>query len=159
VRILNVHKRVFNLSKDKITELINTLSSPSDKVWPKEKWPKMKLDNGLSPGSKGGHGPIKYFVESHSLGKQVVFKFTRPKGFNGVHKFDINELSTNKTELVHTIDMEAKGKALLLWYTGVKWLHNALIEDGLDKIHNNIENDSKKTKWNLWVRILRVALK
>lgn len=159
MHIVNVHKRVFDSSKNKIVDLLNTLSSDDDEVWPKEKWPRMKLDNGLTPGSKGGHGPISYFVESHDPGKQIVFRFTNPKGFEGVHKFDIEALGTDKTECVHTIDMEIKGIAVIKWFSVIKWLHDALIEDGLDKMHYKITNETKTTKWNLWVKMLRRFLR
>ena len=142
-----------------MSELINSLATPEDEIWPTEKWPRMKLDNGLAVGSKGGHGPISYFVEVNIQSEQIVFRFTSPKGFDGVHKFDINVVQENKTELLHTIDMKVNLKAYFLWIVGIKWLHNALIEDGLDKIHNKITGESKVTQWNLWVRILRIVLK
>jgi len=119
----------------------------------------MKMDNGLDEGSRGGHGPIGYFVESHIPGQQIVFRFTKPNGFNGVHKFDIVEIESTKTELVHTIEMNVKGVALFQWFLVIKWLHNALIEDGLDKLHNTLTGDTKVAKWNIWVRILRAILK
>ncbi|MEM9548464.1 MAG: hypothetical protein AAGA77_20940 [Bacteroidota bacterium] len=159
MQILNVHKRTFYVPIEDITDLLSTIASENDLIWPKGKWPKMKLNNGLKEGSKGGHGPIRYFVESYIPNKTLVFRFTQPKGFKGVHKFELNTLDHQKTELVHTIEMEARGFALLQWYFGIRWLHDALIEDGLDKMHNHITGDSKRTTWNLWVKILRSVLK
>jgi len=158
MHIVNIHRRIFDLSQEQMGDLIHSLATPNDEIWPNEKWPKMKLDNGLSPGSKGGHGPIKYYVESIIPNTQVVFRFTGPKGFEGIHKFDIKHIQENKTELIHTLDMEANGNAYFLWFFGIKWLHNALIEDGLDKIHNKVTGELKVTKWNYWVRILRNVL-
>ena len=159
MKVLNIHRRIYPLSKHQIFDLLSTLSTPNDEIWPTENWPKMKLDNGLAIGSKGGHGPIKYFVESIFFGNQILFRFTSPKGFLGIHKFDVKSVDENKTELVHTIDMDAKNSGYFIWISSVKWLHNALIEDGLDKIHYKITGEKKLTKWSLWVKILRTILK
>lgn len=158
MHVLNVHKRKYDLPKKEIAKMLKTLASTNDQVWPKEKWPKMKLQKGLSEGSKGGHGPIGYYVQSITE-DEVVFKFTKPKGFNGVHKFNLTEISETSSELKHTIDIHIKGKALLLWHFGIRSLHDALIEDGMDKIHNKIMGQSKTTKWSLWVKVLRSILK
>ena len=42
-------------------------------------------------------GPIKYFVE-YQPERSITFQFDLP-GFNGFHRFDINELEPDKTEL------------------------------------------------------------
>ena len=91
--------------------------------------------------------------------KEVVFRFTKPKGFHGVHKFDLIALDNQHTKVVHTIDMKAQGLALLQWHLAIRWLHDALIEDGLDKIHTKVTGESKRTPWNLWVKFLRSILK
>ena len=138
---------------------METLATDHDKVWPKDKWPKMRLDKGLEKGSKGGHGPIKYYIKDHVRGEKLVFQFTRPNGFFGVHRFDIQEVEQSQTLLTHTIDIKVNLKGWILWYAGIKWLHDALIEDGLDRIHNQINKETKTTPWNFWVRILRGVLK
>lgn len=45
---------------------------------------------------------IKYFVTEYQSGKSVTFQFELT-GFNGFHRFDINELEPNKTETSHII--------------------------------------------------------
>ncbi len=79
----------------------------------------------------------------------------KPDGFAGIHKFEITEIEKDKTELKHTIDMTVSGKGIFTWYIAVKWLHDALLEDCLDKAENHFLTDKKKTKWNLWVIFLR----
>lgn len=118
----------------------------------------MKLDRGLIQGSSGGHGPIGYFVESYEEGSQLVFRFNRPSGFDGIHKFDIRFHDKNTVELVHTIDMRTTMWAWIQWAVAIRWLHDALIEDGLDKIQNKISGGNKTTPWNVWVRLLRAIL-
>jgi hypothetical protein len=79
----------------------------------------------------------------------------KPDGFAGLHKFEITEIEEEITELKHTIDMTVSGKGIFTWYFAIKWLHNALLEDCMDKAENNFLTDKKKTKWNLWVLLLR----
>ncbi|PCI00976.1 MAG: hypothetical protein COB81_07910, partial [Flavobacteriaceae bacterium] len=121
----------------------------------KEKWPEMKFKNGIQVGAKGGHGPIRYSVEKYNPNEIIQFRFSKPNGFNGVHKFEIKELDKEKTEIKHTIDMSTTGKGTLIWTFAIRSLHNALIEDGFDKLENNFSNSRKSTEWNLWVRFIR----
>lgn len=44
--MLNIHKRTLNQPKIKVVELLETLASENDKIWPNEKWPPMKFKNG-----------------------------------------------------------------------------------------------------------------
>jgi len=155
MKILNIHKRIISQPKKKIVELLKTLSSENDKIWPNEKWPKMKFESGIRVGAKGGHGPIRYSVEKYNINKIIQFKFSKPIGFNGIHKFEIQELSTAQTEIKHTIDMDVKGKGLLTWFLAIRYLHNALIEDAFDKIENNLSYGKKTRKWNFWTKFLR----
>ena len=138
-----------------MAELLKTLSTENDRIWPKENWPAMKFKDGIQVGAKGGHGPIRYSVEKYNLDEIIQFKFSKPNGFNGVHKFEIKELDKEKTEIKHTIDMNTTRKGTLIWTFAIRSLHNALIEDELDKLENNFSDNQKSTKWNMWVRFLR----
>tara|TARA_B110000003_G_scaffold84360_1_gene86374 strand:+ start:157 stop:657 length:501 start_codon:yes stop_codon:yes gene_type:complete len=156
LKVFNIHKRVINQSKNKIEEILNTLSYDNDLIWPKEKWPAMKFKGRIKVGAKGGHGPIRYLVEEYNPNEIIQFRFSKPNGFNGIHKFEINELSKEKTEIKHTIDMNTYGKGTLMWTLVIRPLHNALIQDAFDKIENNFSKTLKLTKWNFWVRFLRI---
>lgn len=145
-----------NQPKSKVVELLETLATKNDKIWPLKKWPKMKFKGGIKEGAQGGHGPIRYTVEKYDLHKIIQFRFSEPKGFNGIHKFEINELSDTQTEIIHTIDMQTVGKGTITWLLAVRSLHNALIEDAFDNIENNFTSVKKSTKWNFWVRLLRI---
>lgn len=155
MKVLNIHKRTLDQHKSKVVELLETLSTENDKIWPKEKWPKMKFKGGIKVGAKGGHGPIRYSVEKYNPNKIIQFRFSKPNGFNGIHKFEINELTTKKTEITHTINMQTTGKGTLIWIFFIRALHNALIEDGLDKLENNFSNNQKSSQWNFWVKFIR----
>ena len=98
MKVLNIHKRVINQSKNKIEKILNTLSSENDLIWPKEKWPAMKFKGGIKAGAKGGHGPISYFVEKYKPNEIIQFRFLKPN--NGIHMFEIKELNNKKTEII-----------------------------------------------------------
>ena len=107
---------------------------------------------------RGGHGPIRYSVEKYNPNSVVQFRFSRPLGFNGIHKFEIKEISNKLTEVTHIIDMETDLRGAFIWLFVVKSLHNALVKDALDKLENHFSGDKKSTGWNLWVRVLRKIL-
>ena len=159
MKVLNIHRRVINQPKEKIAELLDTLASKNDQMLATDKWPPMKLDNGLQVDSKGGHGLIRYTVQAYHQGELIEFKFSKPEGFIGIHKFEITELGNNKTEIKHIIDMTTSGKATLMWSLAIRWLHDAYIEDAFDKVENHFSTVNEAYKWNIWVRFLRWQLK
>ena len=153
MKVINIHKREIQQPKTELAKLFNTLATDNDMMLATDKWSPMKLDKGLQIGSKGGHGPIKYFVTEYKPEKSITFQFDL-KGFNGFHRFDIIELETNKIELTHIIDMTTIGSATLKWALAIRWLHDAYIEDAFDKVENHFTKDKKSTEWNLCVRFL-----
>jgi hypothetical protein len=159
LKTINIHKRTISQSIGVISDILNTLSSNDDKLWPKEKWPPMIFRKGLTIGAIGGHGPIKYSINTYIPGSSIEFTFVKPDGFKGVHRFEVTEIENNKTELKHTIDMILSGKGILTWHIAIRWLHDALIEDCFDKVENQFSTNNKETKWNLWVVFLRNRLR
>ncbi|MGH1336370.1 MAG: SRPBCC family protein [Aureispira sp.] len=155
MKIVNIHQRVLKHPKSKVVDLLKTLSTENDKIWPKEQWPAMKFKEGIQVGAKGGHGPIRYTVELYNPNEIIQFRFSKPIGFNGIHKFEVKELDEKTTEVTHTIDMTTQGKGLLIWAFAVRSLHNALVEDGLDKLENNLSNSNQSTEWTFWTKFLR----
>ncbi|MGI9552767.1 MAG: hypothetical protein ACR2MT_16300 [Aurantibacter sp.] len=158
MRVLNVHFRVLNQSKEQIEQLFSTLATKEDKIWPFEKWPAIRFKTGLRVGAEGGHGPIRYKVINYYPKGMVEFVFQKPKGFNGTHKLEIVNGSDQSPALKHTIEMNTTGMGSLTWLLAVQWLHDALIEDAFDKVENLSLTEKKRTEWNLWVKILRKVL-
>lgn len=159
MKVFNVHSRIIQQPKAELEALFKTLASRDDKMLATDRWPAMKLDNGLSVGSKGGHGLIRYFVTAYRPGELIRFQFTKPDGFNGVHEFEIIERAPRETEIKHTINMNISGAALLTWPLAIRWLHDALIEDAFDKVENHFSQVKKPAQWNMGVKILRAILK
>ncbi len=158
MKIINLHKRVINAPISEIRALLSSLATKNDMMLATDKWSPMKLDQGLQVGSKGGHGPIKYFVTEYQPQKSVTFQFDLT-GFNGFHKFELNKLETDKTELSHIIDMTTTGSATIKWTLAIRWLHDAYIEDAFDKVENYFIADKKISEWSFWVRLLRKIMK
>lgn len=159
MKVLNIHQRTISQPLSVVATLIDTLSSKEDMIWPKEKWPSMRLKEGLKIGSKGGHGPIRYWVKHYEPGKKIDFEFTKPSGFKGVHTLELKEISSQKTGIKHTIEMKTNGLATFTWVFAIRWLHDALMEDAFDKVENHFSPNTSHSRWNLWVKLLRFLLK
>jgi hypothetical protein len=124
MRIENVHER----SVPGAGPLIDTLSSRDDRLWPLERWPRMRLDRGLEVGSAGGHHPIGYVVSGYDPGRRASFRFTAPPGLHGEHRFEAVD-----GELRHVMEGRTTGRMRVLWPLFFRPLHDAAIEDSLDK--------------------------
>ena len=160
MKVLNIHTRTIGQAVEQIEELIRTLATPQDKIWPFERWPRMKLDKGLTPGSKGGHGPVGYTIVSSDPGRLVEFEFSAPKGFIGRHRFILKPLSESETEVSHVIDMHTEGIGpTLQWLIAVRPLHNALAEDALDKVENYFDHQNRLRAFSPQVKFLRWGLR
>jgi len=159
MKIINIHEREYEQSSSVISEILETLSSKDDRLWPNEIWPPMVLNNNLTINSSGGHGPIGYYISNYDHGNSIEFTFTNPKEYIGTHKFEIIKISNKTTLLRHTINMTLNIKGLVTWYFAIKWLHDALLEDCLDKVHNQLTGKKVKSSHNFWVKYLRNMLK
>jgi len=131
MQVFNRHQRRIPLPCARVGALIDSLASTEDLLWPHYLWPKMKFDKPLAISAKGGHGPIRYFVESYARGKSICFRFMEPKGFNGFHRYDVIAESENSCCLQHTLEMQTSLLAILSWPFIFRPLHDALIEDSL----------------------------
>jgi hypothetical protein len=117
----------------------------------------MKFDRPLGVGAQGGHGPIGYLVESYLPGRLVQFRFTEPAGFDGVHRVELKTLGPERSLLRHTIAMRVARSSYLRWLLVIRPLHNALIEDAMDRASSFAGCLPKQQPWSLWVRLLRNA--
>jgi len=158
MHVLNIHKRTVNQPIEAVIELLKTLATKNDKVWPKKHWPAMRFKEGLKVGAKGGHGIIRYSVEAYT-DTHIKFKFYKPNGFHGHHGFEITTIENSQTLVTHKIDMTTKGVGTLKWLFAIRWLHDALVEDALDSVENYFSENSKRTTWTIWVKFWRFILK
>jgi hypothetical protein len=159
VRVVNIHERILDASAERVGQLIDSLASADDRLWPHDRWPAMCFDRPLGVGAVGGHGPIGYVVESYAPGRGVRFLFTKPEGFVGIHRFETEPIGPTKTKLRHVIDMQTNGKAALAWAIAIRPLHDALLEDLLDRAERATGAKPPARKWSRWVRVIRWAMR
>lgn len=132
--ITNIHRREFAASAQNLGHVLDTLASDSDLVWPAWRWEPLLLNNGLKVGSSGGHGAIRYRVESYKPGESVVFRFDPKVGIEGMHSFRVETKPGEPPCLVHELTGELSGQMKLLWPLLVRKLHDATIEDCFDTV-------------------------
>jgi hypothetical protein len=131
--VLNIHHRSLDCSEDEVGTLIDKLASDEDHLWPTRlRWPAMFFDRPLGVGAVGGHGPMRYSVSDYEPGKWIRFTYTWPRKFNGFHEFTVNEDAGGRQMLLHRVAIEPRGFSRLLWWTYVRPLHDACLEDSLD---------------------------
>lgn len=159
MKILNRHERRLNASPEQAGDLVNTLSAEDDKLWPLDKWPPMKFDSELRVGASGGHGPIRYHVSEYVPGRRVEFQFSRKglvAGLDGRHYFEVIPRSDH-VQLRHTVDAESDFRSWLKWQVMIGPMHDALLEDALDKAQRALGQPPRRgSRWGWRVRFLRL---
>jgi len=159
MQVHNVHEREFSVPPVAVGALIDSLASQEDRLWPLGKWPPMRFDRPLAVGAMGGHGLIGYTVQEYQPLQKIVFRFTAPRGFNGTHRFEVEERQQS-TVLRHIIEMRATGPALLSWPLAIRSLHNAAIEDCFDRATISLGIDlPHPARWSIYVRLLRAVMR
>ncbi|MFD0258688.1 SRPBCC family protein [Kitasatospora indigofera] len=159
--VLNVHERVLEAGEPEVGALIDGLAGgPADALWPHGRWPAMRLDPGLELGAVGGHGPVRYAVAAYVPGRWVRFEFTGPRGFHGFHECSVHPAGAGRTLLRHTLAMRPSGPARLSWPLVFRPLHDALLEDALDRAEAAFPGAAPHApaRWSRYVRLLRRIL-
>ncbi|MFZ5643257.1 MAG: SRPBCC family protein [Bacillota bacterium] len=159
--VVNVHTRDLQASPSEVGALIDSLASEDDRLWPGNKWPQMLFDRPLCVGAEGGHGLIRYVVDSYIPGWYIRFRFTAPAGFIGTHAFDMVEIKPGVVRLRHVINMSLQEKGIGIWWAlAIRWLHDALIEDAFDRAEANFApGPVEQRRWSVWVRFLRYIVR
>lgn len=152
--VRNVHRRVLAVRPDEAETLLRGLASHEDRMWPGDLWWPQRFEGGLVAGAKGGHGPVRYQVESVAP-RSVVYRFPRRGWFRGTHRFDLAP-HAGGTELVHTLEGTLHGRGHVLWPVMVRWLHDALLEDVLDRAEAAAGTPpARPARHSAYVRFLR----
>ena len=152
--IFNQHTRILPGSLSKIGGYLDDFGSPSDAIWPRQGWPRARLEGALAVGTRGRHGPIRYVVEQYTPGRAVKFRFTGPRGFVGHHDFLVEAVDGEHTRLTHTIQVRASGWAYFQWHLAIRALHDALLEDLLDRASLAC-GENRETPYSLYVKLLK----
>lgn len=155
MRVRNVHRRTID-APDVLGRLLDGLGSDHDRLWPGNRWPPLRLDRPVSVGARGGHGPIRYAVDHYEPASRVRFRFERPRGFAGFHEFRVATGGERSSELVHVLEANMTGAALVSWPLLYRPLHDALIEDALDNAERAaVGSLTRSQRWTTYVRCCR----
>jgi hypothetical protein len=158
VRFHSKHERVIQATAEAVGGLIDSLSSRDDKLWPWENWPAQRFNGPLAVGARGGHGPIRYTVQDYQPGRLVRYHFAPPPGFSGWHGFEVREHERGAV-LQHVVHGQAGLRGWLRWQLVLRPLHDALIENALDKAETLAQDTPRQPRtWPLYVRLLRRLL-
>jgi hypothetical protein len=158
MKIRNVHERRLDAGAEKVGALLDTLSSTEDRLWPGDRWPPQRFDAPLGVGARGGHGPVRYAVSAYVPGRIAEFRFDGTgltADWDGRHLFEVIPRKS-RVILRHTIDAAADPKTWLAWFFMIRPMHNALIEDALDRAESELDIGPRKpARWGVWIRLLR----
>lgn len=153
--IRNVHERVLSVSPDQVAPLIDRVAEPGNPLWPADHWPPLELDRPLGVGADGGHGPIRYTCTSYQPGRRAEFTFAPGLLIRGTHTLDVLPFQGG-TLLRHELTGRFTPWGRLIWSVGIRWLHDALIEDLLDRAATAVGHPpTRPARWSPWVRLLR----
>lgn len=109
----------------------------------------------LAVGAAGGHGPIRYSVEAYTPGTMVRLRFAPSLGLHGTHALLVLSDGDGGTLLRHELVARTSGRMRLAWPMAVRWLHDALIEDLLDRAETEVDGAvARPARWSPWVRLL-----
>ncbi|GAA2818241.1 SRPBCC family protein [Saccharopolyspora taberi] len=157
MQVHNTHVRRLPADPEEVGRLIDSLSAEDDRLWPLD-WGPMRFDRPLDVGAVGGHGPVRYHVVGYAPGRWVRFRFTAPRGFAGFHEFSV-QTGGEGAELHHLLSMRARGWAVLTWPLLWRPMHDAALEDALDRAERDLTGTVRRpARWSPWVRALRAAL-
>ena len=154
--VLNVHERELPVPAAEIGLLLDRIGSPDDPLWPSHAWPPMVMAGPLAVGTAGGHGPIRYHVTRYRPGRLVEFTFAPGVGLRGAHTLSIEPIGADRSVLRHVLDGRLTGRMLLAWPLAVRWVHDAVAEDLLDRAEAAVDaGPARPARWSTVVRLLR----
>lgn len=151
----NTHERLLPAPAHEVGALLDRLGRPGDALWPAPEWDPMVLDRPVGVGAAGGHGPIRYRVTRHEPGRSVEFAFEPGQGLDGTQSLSITADGPERSVLRYDADARLGGLMRLAWPLAVRWMHDAVLEDLLDRAEAAVGGRPAPRSWSPWVRLLR----
>jgi len=152
----NVHERKIAASVEDVGALLADVGRASDRLWPAHDWMPMTLDRPVGVGARGGHADIRYSVIAYEPGRRVVFGFEPPTLLTGWHALEVEPLPDGSALLRHVLEAQLHGAYRLLFPLVIRWIHDAVIEDLLDRAEMVVGRaPAQPAVWSPWVQLLR----
>ncbi|GIH61557.1 hypothetical protein [Microbispora siamensis] len=129
----NVHERVVSATPDQVWDVLGTLGSERDRLWPLPGT--FALPEGLAEGAPVRHGPMRYQVGVVEPGSRLWFD--TPGGFSGGHGFTLTP-TEGGTLVRHEVKGRTLGAMRLLWPLVIRRRHNAVVEALLDNLDREV---------------------
>mgnify|MGYP003391204969 FL=1 len=159
MKVENFHQRILRCSAEQASILIDSFADVNSPLWPHKYWPRERFDSLLGIGAIGSHGGTVYVVEQYEPGRVISFRFIKPKGYIGTHRFEIIKVDSSSSQLIHLFQCELQGFDYLFWNLVIQWVHDALIEDAFDSAEIHLFPTSViPSKWPLRVYFFRHML-
>ena len=157
--IHNEHRRTVRATPGRAAFLLDEIAEPGNAYWPSDRLaspadgppagrrrhrrarPRPVLVHGLRTGTAGG-----------------VHLRARHRGI-GTHTFDVLDGPTRDTcVLRHVISGRTHGLGVLAWPLAIRWLHDAVLEEMLDRAAVVLgDPPATPARWSPYVRLLRMA--
>jgi hypothetical protein len=153
MQILNIHQRSIAAPVARVGALLDSIASEDDRFWPHEDWPAIKFDRPLAVGAIGGHGTGPYTVCAYTPGRHIRFEFGGRR--SGFHEFEVEPAPGDATLLRHTLKARLPLVGIYHWYGLIRPLHDAVLEDLLDKVEGQVARVAKPQVWSARVVRLR----
>lgn len=155
--VRNVHVRELPVPASQVGALLDGLGRTGDRLWPAPGWPAMRLAGPPAVGVTGRHGPIRYRVSGYEPGRRIEYTFAPGVGVHGFHAFDVEITGPSRCVLRHTVAGRLHGSMRLVWPAVMAWLHDAAVEDLLDRAEAAFGvGPARPARWSPWVRVLRL---
>ena len=155
----NVHQREYPVPVERLGALLDTVAGTDDRLWP-QRWPSVRFDRPLGVGATGGHGPIRYTVTDYEPGHRVECTFDPRMGMRGTHTFEVLPGTEPGYGLLRHVIIARPTAAGRVRWLAVRLLHDALLEDLLDRAGREVGTPPEPTAgWSVWVRLLRACLR
>ena len=87
----------------------------------------------------------------------MAWRFTEPTPLRGRHWFDVVPADgAGGVWIRHVVAAESGFFGWLWWALGIRWLHDALLRDALDRAEGALTGHVRSpARWSPWVRFLR----
>ncbi|MBW5286682.1 SRPBCC family protein [Burkholderia gladioli] len=156
--VVSVHEIAIACPAERVGALLDRFDEPDSPCWPHAAWPRDAFEGPLRVGALGGHGATRYRVLAYRPGRELVFRFEAPRGFDGVHGLRV-EASEAGTTVTHFTRLRLSPYHYCMWHCVVRWVHDALIGDLLDGLERHLSGTvTRPRRWKRRVHLFRHAL-